>query len=151
MSTMMQWILILAGVVVCGALVLFIAGRLKKLNADRGQQTRRDRAQQDRRRDAIQSVRVIAMAVEQDQVDLAEASIRLHGLLQVLGPELLDQEPYRVFREMAEQTAHMHTHEARGQADRRDIRRQDNERLALEEQHQEKIRDAARAIRRHPL
>lgn len=151
MSTVTQWLLIAVGLIASAALVVFILKQFRELGRQRQLRKRQRESQERRRRDAIQSVRVLAMTIEQDQVDLSEASIRIHGLLQVLAPDLLEQEPYRVFREMAEKTAHMPTHEKRQDSDKRFIRRLDLQRAALEEENQGRIREAAIAIRRYPF
>lgn len=149
MSTMFQWLLIVIGLAMSAALIFYIVKRSGELKRRRREQQRRDKSQRQRRQDAIQSVRVLAMTIEQDQVDLSEASIRIHGLLQVLAPDLLEQHPYRIFREMAEETAHMPTHEKRQESDKRFIQRLDLQRAALEEKHASTIREAASAIRRY--
>lgn len=151
MSSTTQWLIILIGLAVSAALLFYIVRHNGKLKQQRQAQAQQRLGREKRRQDAIQSVRVLAMTIEQDQVDLSEACIRIHGLLQVLAPELLAQPPYQVFRTMAEETAHMPTHEKRQESDKRFVRRMDHQRAALEEKHQSSIREAAVAIRRYPF
>lgn len=151
MTQTTQWILILAGLAISAGLAWYIARHFKTHRKQREAQHKRDIRNEQRRQQAIQSVRVLAMSIEQDQVELSEGAIRIHGLLQVLAPELLERQPYVVFRTMAEETAHMPTHERRQETDRRFIRRLDQQRMALEKKHGAAIRDAATAIRQYPL
>lgn len=151
MGSTTQWILIVAGLAASAALLFYIIKRAAELRTRSHEKARQDERQLQRRQDAVQSVRVLAMTIEQDQVALSEACIRIHGLLQVIAPELLEQEPYVIFRLMAEQTAHMPTHEQRNETDRRFVRRMDQQRVKLEEKHKKEIRAAATAIRRYPF
>jgi hypothetical protein len=149
MNTTVQWIFILIGVAISAGLLWYIVRHLKTLEKQRQEKQRREEHKGQRRQQAIQSVRVLAMSIEQDQVALSEAAIRIHGLLQVLAPELLDRQPYSIFRRMAEETAHMPTHERRSETDRRFIQRLDQQRLELEERHRTEIFEAATAIKRY--
>ena len=151
MNSTTQWTLILIGLAISAALLWYITKKLKTAGRQRAEQRERETRNDERRQQAVQSVRVLAMSIEQDQVSLSEGSIRIHGLLQVLAPELLERQPYTIFRVMAEATAHMPTHEQRQATDRRFVRRMDQQRLELERQHRETIREAATAIRHYPF
>lgn len=151
MSDTAQWILILVGVMVSAGLLVYIFKHTHKQKEQRQAQARQEQLKNERWQEAVQSVRVLAMAIEQGQIDLSEGAIRIHGLLQVVAPELLDHERYRVFRKMAEETSHMPTHEERNNADKQDVQRMDQEKLALEKKHNDELQQAAYAIRRHPF
>lgn len=144
-----QWFLITAGLIAIGGLI-YIVGRQWRLLSRyrRAQQHTRD-LQKQRRENMIESIRILAMTLEQEQVEPSEGCIRIKGLLDHVAPELLTEKPYDVFQTMYEKTEHMPTHEARRQADPKLIRRLDEERFALESRHADHIREAAMAIRFH--
>ena len=143
----LQWILIVVGVVVIAGLTFFILRQWRRLRQHR-RAVERTRALQSERRDSmIESIRILAMTLEQEQVEPSEGCIRIKGLLDHVEPELLEYSPYDIFQTMYEKTEHMPTHEARKQADPKLIRRLDEERFALEAHHAEAIREAAVAIR----
>ena len=150
-TTTQQWLLIIIGLAVSAGLVVYIRSRARTLKNRKHERQQQDARRGSRRQDAVQSVRVLAMTIEQDQVVLTEACIRIHGLLQVIAPDLLEQKPYSIFRLMAEETAHMPTHEARNETDKRFVRRMDQQRLNLEDKHREENREAASAIRQYPF
>ncbi|MCG2582377.1 MAG: DUF2489 domain-containing protein, partial [Marinobacter sp.] len=105
--------------------------------------------QSERRQSMVESIQVIALAVEEDQVEYSEACLRLKGLLDHVAPELLEQSPFRVFQEVYDQIQHMPTHRARQATDTRFIEKMDKERIAIEEKHADAIRRAATALRHH--
>lgn len=144
-----QWILIVAGLVVIVLLILFISRQTKVLKRDKTTASRTKAFQDDRRASMVESIRVLAMAVEQDQIEYSEACLRIKGLLDHVAPELLKQTPYRIFQEMHENMEHMPTHQARQDTDSRFVEKMDKERYALEQQHADAIRRAATAIRHH--
>ncbi|MCW9010078.1 DUF2489 domain-containing protein, partial [Marinobacter sp.] len=105
---------------------------------------------QARRRDEmIESIRIIAMAVEEDQVEYSEACLRFKGLLDYLAPELLEKPPFQVFQTVHDKIQHMPTHRARKNTDSATIREMDKERFAVEREYSDEIRRAATAIRHH--
>lgn len=144
-----QWILIFVGLVAIVFLVLFINRQTKVLKRDKATANRTKVFQDERRASMIESIRVLAMAVEQDQIEYSEACLRIKGLLDHVAPELLKQTPYRIFQEMHENMEHMPTHQARQDTDSRFVEKMDKERFALEQQHADTIRRAATAIRHH--
>ncbi|WP_152208574.1 DUF2489 domain-containing protein [Marinobacter changyiensis] len=144
-----QWILIFAGVVAIVLLALFINRQTKVLKRDKATANKTKVFQDERRTSMIESIRVLAMAIEQDQIEYSEACLRIKGLLDHVAPDLLKQTPYRIFLEMHEHMEHMPTHQARQDTDARFVEKMDKERFALEQQHSDAIRRAATAIRHH--
>ena len=149
MPVWLQWTLIVAGIAVIALLAAFIIRQLAGIRRDRARAARNQAFQQERRDSMILSIQVLAMAIEQDQVEYSEACLRIKGLLDHLAPALLAQSPYRIFQEMHEQLEHMPTHQARQDTDVKFIQKMDRERFALEAQHADSIRRAATAIRHH--
>lgn len=149
MPVWLQWTLVLVGLAVALLLVVFILRQMRILRQDKVRASRNKAFQDERRTSMVKSIQVLAMAIEQDQVEYSEACLRIKGLLDHLAPELLSQTPYRVFQEMHEQLEHMPTHKARQDTDVKFVEKMDRERHALEAQHSDTIRRAATAIRHH--
>lgn len=143
----LQLTFIVIGLVVIGALLFYIWRQSRVLADDRLRQKKAEEFQAKRRDEMIESIRIIAMAVEEKQVEYSEACLRLKGLLDYVAPELLSQEPYRVFLEVHDKLEHMPTHRARKAAEPELIQKMDIERLEVEKAHAGDIRRAAMAIR----
>ena len=122
---------------------------MQLLSENRKRQAKAEEIQTNRRKDMIRSVRVIAMAVEEDQIEYSEACLRLKGLLDHIAPELLEQSPFRVFQDVHDQLQHMPTHRARQATETKFVENRDKERLDVEQKHADAIRRAATAIRHH--
>lgn len=151
MPQWLQWTLVIAGLLAIVVLSAFIVrqGRLLKTSRQRDDKNREFRER--RRESMVESLQVIAMAVEENQVEYSEACLRLKGLLDHVAPELLEKAPYRIFRDVSDQLQHMPTHRARQATDARFVEKMDRERRAIEEQHADAIRRAATALRQHPF
>ena len=147
MSATAQWILIVLGLAVIAGLSWLIRRQWHHLSQARRARERTQQLQAERREKMVESIQILAMTIEQDQVEYSEGCIRIKGLLDHVAPELLTQRPYDVFQTMYEKTEHMPTHEARRQADPKLIRKLDEERFALEREYADRIREAAMAIR----
>lgn len=149
MPQWLQWVLIIAGVIASIALLVFIGRQARVLATNRKRQQKAMAFQEKRRQGMIESIRVIAMAVEEDQVEYSEACLRIKGLLDHVAPELMEQAPFRIFREVHDQLEHMPTHRARQQTDTRFVQKMDRERYDIENANADEIRRAATAIRHH--
>ncbi len=149
MPLWLQWTLIFAGLIAIAVLLAFIVRQARLLKTNRKRADKNRAFQSERRQSMVESIRVIALAVEEDQVEYSEACLRLKGLLDHVAPELLEQSPFRVFQEVYDQIQHMPTHRARQATDTRFIEKMDKERLAIEEKHADAIRRAATALRHH--
>lgn len=149
MPIWLQWTLIAAGLGVIALLLVFIFRQAKALADGKRRQAKATAFLEQRRQDMVESVRVIALAVEADQVEYSEACLRLKGLLDHLAPELLEQSPYRVFLEVHEHLQHMPTHRARQATETRFVEKMDKERFEIEKKYADEIRRAATAIRLH--
>ena len=109
MPQWLQWTLVIAGLLAIVVLSAFIVrqGRLLKTSRQRDDKNREFRER--RRESMVESLQVIAMAVEENQVEYSEACLRLKGLLDHVAPELLEKAPYRIFRDVSDQLQHMPT------------------------------------------
>lgn len=149
MPLWLQWFLIAAGLAAIVLLALFILRQNRALKKHRVAEARRSEFQSRRREDMIESIRIIAMAVEQDQIEYSEACLRLKGLLDHVAPTLLEKPPYSIFLDVHNKLEHMPTHRARQRTDNRFLEKMDKERRELELSHGDAIRRAATAIRHH--
>ncbi|HTN34291.1 MAG TPA: DUF2489 domain-containing protein [Marinobacter sp.] len=149
MPQWLEWSLILGGLVIIACLLVVISHQTKNLREARHKAEKAETFQKNRRDSMIESIRIIAMAVEADQVEYSEACLRIKGLLDHVAPELLDQAPYRIFFEVSEKLQHMPTHQARLDTEARFLAKMDKERFEIEKMHADAIRRAATAIRHH--
>ncbi|KZY65006.1 hypothetical protein A3735_24670, partial [Oleiphilus sp. HI0061] len=95
---------------------------------------------------ALNSIKVIAQCMLDEQVELSEGCIRIKVLLDHLAPNLHEDERFSVFIKMYDALEHMPTHEARKQTDKRVIFKLDQERFKLEEDNQHAILSASKAL-----
>ncbi|MDX1456309.1 MAG: DUF2489 domain-containing protein [Marinobacter sp.] len=149
MPIWLQWILIGVGVIAITLLLMFINRQLRLLRKEKALRLKQEAFQTERRAKIVDSIQVLAMAIEEDQVEYSEACLRIKGLLELIAPELLTQTPYQVFQQVHDQIQHMPTHQSRQDTDRKFIQKLDKERFAVEGQHADAIRRAATAIRQH--
>ncbi|MDY6815652.1 MAG: DUF2489 domain-containing protein [Pseudomonadota bacterium] len=149
MPVWLQWTLIIAGLIAITCLIWFIRKQMAVLSEERRRQEKAEAFQAKRREDIIGSIRVIAVAVEENQIEYSEACLRIKGLLDHVAPHLLEEAPFRVFQTVHEKLEHMPTHRARQATETRFVEKMDKERFEVEEIHADEIRRAATAIRHH--
>lgn len=149
MPQWLQWALIIGGAVAIALLAGFIIRQLQTLQANKRRQEKTKIFQEKRRASMVESLQVLAMAVEADQMEYSEACLRIKGLLDHVKPELLQQAPFEVFQEVHDLIQHMPTHQARQETETRFVEKMDKERLAIEETHASRIHKAAVALRNH--
>ncbi|WP_150912277.1 DUF2489 domain-containing protein [Marinobacter halotolerans] len=151
MPQWLQWALIIGGVAAIALLAGFILRQLRVLQASKRRQEKTEAFQKERRASMVESLQVLAMAVEAEQMEYSEACLRIKGLLDHVSPDLLQQQPYRVFQEVHDQIQHMPTHKARQNTETRFVEKMDRERMAIEEANAGRIREAAVALRQLDL
>lgn len=149
MPPWLQWLLIITGLAMIALLVVFIARQHRIIREDRARTARNQAFAAERQQSMVDSIKVLAMAIEQDQVEYSEACLRIKGLLDHVEPALLEQSPYRIFQQIHDRIQHMPTHKARQDTDRKFVEKMDQERFALEQEHADSIRRAATALRHH--
>ncbi|WP_148254077.1 DUF2489 domain-containing protein [Aidingimonas lacisalsi] len=143
MSPTVAWLLLALAVLVnagLGFYALRLWREVKRREAFKREEV--DRANQQ----CLDSLDAIAKAMLDDQVDLTEGALRCKVLLEIIDSDLTGQERFRVFAEMHERTAHLHTHSSRQALTPRDRMKEDRERLAVESELDETIRAAAREV-----
>ena len=89
----------------------------------------------------------VLFAEADDRVEsVTDFTRRVKVLLDTLAPELALEPRFRIFAQMYESMAHMPTHAARLQTDKRFVRKLDLRRYQLEREHREAILQAARDL-----
>lgn len=147
MSNGILWGLILVGALASLGLVRLIRRQWAAAQA-RAAATRAREAQHAAARAAlVDSLRILSLGIEQDQIELSEACLRIKGLLDRLAPQWLQEAELSVFQRMHDALAHMPTHEARQQTDKRFTFKLDQQRFRLEAEYRDALREAARALR----
>lgn len=145
----LQLVFIVIALVVIGLLLAYIWRQSKALSEQRLRDKKTEEFQAKRRDEMVESIRVIAMAIEANQVEYSEGCLRLKGLLEHVAPELLEKPPFQVFQEVHDKISHMPTHRARKMTDSQTLEKMDQERLAVEQEHAGDIRQAATTIRHY--
>lgn len=145
----LQLVFIVIALVVIGLLLAYIWRQSKALSEQRLRDKKTEEFQAKRRDEMVESIRVIAMAIEANQVEYSEGCLRLKGLLEHVAPELLEKPPFQVFQEVHDKISHMPTHRARKMTDSQTLEKMDQERLAVEQEHADDIRQAATTIRHY--
>lgn len=145
----LQLVFITIALVVIGVLLAYIWRQSKVLSEHRLREKKTSEFQARRRDEMLESIRVIAMAVEADQVEYSEACLRLKGLLEHVAPELLEKPPFQVFQQVHDKISHMPTHRARKMTDSQTLEKMDQERFEVEQDHADAIRQAAITIRHY--
>jgi hypothetical protein len=97
----------------------------------------------------IESIRVIANAYEDKQVELIEASIRLKVLLDNLPVSEEEKAPYAVFTAIYNKVGHIPTHENWKALSRKEKRVFEQEMKTVEEEFNELFSDAAKQLKNH--
>ena len=72
MPPWLQWTLIIAGMLAIALLVAFISRQFRALQDDRRRQEKAESFRRERRDSMIESIRVLAMAVEEDQIEYSD-------------------------------------------------------------------------------
>ncbi|MGM0951755.1 MAG: DUF2489 domain-containing protein [Pseudomonadota bacterium] len=145
----LQLVFIVIALVVIGLLLAYIWRQSKALSEQRLRDRKTEEFQAKRRDEMVESIRMIAMAIEANQVEYSEGCLRLKGLLEHVAPELLEKPPFQVFQEVHDKISHMPTHRARKMTDSQTLEKMDQERLAVEQEHADDIRQAATTIRHY--
>jgi hypothetical protein len=149
MESWQEWLLIAFGLVAIILLALFIYRQRHVLESDQRRSEKASEFRRKRRESMIESIRILAQAVEADQVEYSEACLRIKGLLDHVEPTLLRKSPFSVFQQVHDKLQHMPTHQARLATEPKFVNKMDKERYAIEQGHADEIRRAATAIRVH--
>ena len=143
------WGSIAIGVLASVALISLILKKWRYIKAAEAIKYSQDQVKKQKREEVIESIKIIALCMIEEQVELSEGCIRIKVLLDHVAPELHDQVPFTVFSKMYDATEHMPTHGARKRADKALIRELDVERFELEKNHKDAIIEASKALRNY--
>jgi len=146
MSDRSIWLLILFGLFIIAGLSLYIVRKTKVLKEYKSQALEKKNSQTEQKKYLVDSLKVLAITILDDQVELSEGCIRIKVILDHLAPLLHEDESFKIFELMYVSTQHMPTHDARKKVDKHFIDKLDTQRFALEEKHREEIKSASRAL-----
>lgn len=150
MTEQWVWAGIALGLVIIIVLLAFIRKQYRHLeklkNEQQALQQSSQAEQNSLRLDVLESIKVIGMVMLDDQVEISEGCIRIKVLLDNLDPALHEQEPFEIFSVVTAKLAHMPTHDARKQVDKKFIRKLDKQRFQIEQEHREQVRAATKAL-----
>jgi hypothetical protein len=149
MESWQEWLLIAFGLSAIVFLALFIYRQRDALSIHQRRSKKASEFARKRRESMIESIRILAQAVEAGQVEYSEACLRIKGLLDHVEPTLLQKSPFIVFQQVHDKLQHMPTHKARLETEPKFVNKMDKERHAIEQGHADEIRRAATAIREH--
>lgn len=144
------WSLIILGLLAIVALLLYIRKLLKGLKDLKEQQQVLEQQAEEKQKtlqlDVVDSLKVITTVMLDDQLDLSEGCLRIKVLIDNLDISLHEDERFKIFSVMAAELAHMPTHDARKQVEKKILRKLDEQRFKLEAKHREEIRKAAKHL-----
>lgn len=146
MSESFIWLASAVGIVISIFLARFSFNTWKRIQTIEAAKKKHEEEAAKKKENAVNSVKVIAQCMIDEQVELSEGCIRIKVLLDHLAPQLHDEEVFSVFSKMYDATEHMPTHEARKQTDKRIIFKLDQERFKLEDENKDEILLASKAI-----
>lgn len=145
MYSILVWTAIIGGLLLCFFLLRYIIKNIRKSGAD-DDPVLSDVKPIGHSLAAKDSLLVIATSLLDGQVEVAEASIRLKVLLDHYDPSLHQDPVFSVFNTLYEGLAHMPTHQARKQTDKKFLHKMDQERLVLEAKYHSNAMEAAQAL-----
>jgi len=146
MNEVIIWTGVLVGLVMIAGLCWFILTKSRELKALKTQQLQQETQQAEQRKYLVDSIKVIATTMLEDQVELSEGCIRIKVLIDHLDASLHEQDAFKIFEQMYRDTEHMPTHQARKNTDKNFIHKLDQQRFALEKTHRDSIRTASAAL-----
>lgn len=150
MSENQQLVLVLIGLGLIAGLGFYIFHMLKKERLAKVEQQSRllelEEKAQEQRDYLIDSIRVISLAMQDEQCELAEGSIRIKVLMDHLAPFLHEHEDFSIFSEMYEATKHMPILDEWKKLKLRQRYELTLEREALEEKHKDAIIAASKKL-----
>lgn len=141
------WAGIAIGLLAVGALISLIVKKWRIIKSAEAEKQAQEKIKQQKREELIESIKIIAICMLEEQVETSEGCIRIKVLLDHVAPELHDKAPFSIFSTMYDATEHMPTHGARKSADKALIRKLDAERFELEKTHKPAILEASKAIK----
>jgi len=142
----MVWLGIVAGLGVIAVLCWFILKKTHEIKSHQKKIAQKEAQQAEQRTYLTDSIKVITMAMLDDQVELSEGCIRVKVLIDHLDAAMHELDDFKIFDIMYRATEHMPTHDARKQVDKNFINKLDQQRFALEQKHRVSIRKASKAL-----
>ncbi len=146
MTEQLIWLVIGTGILISIFLLRFSYKTWQKIQRIEVAKNAYQQKVAEKQQDAINSIKVLAQCMIDKQVELSEGCIRVKILLDHVAPKLHEDKSFSIFIKMYDALEHMPTHEARKQADKRLVFKLDQERFKLEEDNQQAILAASKAL-----
>ncbi|XKH58827.1 DUF2489 domain-containing protein [Halomonas sediminis] len=143
-TTVMLILLGLGLVIVIGLAAYAFTLRREVMRRDRYRQEEERRAQEN----SLENLDWVISALLQEQVEITEGAWRCKVLLEIIDPNLAEQERFRAFAEMYNRTHHLKTHSARKQLTPRERMQEDKQRLEIENEMRPRVLAAAAAVKK---
>lgn len=148
----MLWLLVAVGCLVIGGLSFYAGQLLFKLKAQNDKVAELKKQRTDY---LVTSIKTIAFAMESEQCELSEGSIRIAVLLDNAKNLISEADPYQqkypALFDLYSRIKHMPTHEARKHFSKKEIRDMDSERLKYEDELREKILTEVKRLKEFTL
>lgn len=136
--------LILGGIAL--AIIAGLAVYAFRLNKEvRRREALRDEEALRARDNCLENLELVASALVQQQVDITEGAWRCKVLLEIIDATLLERDAFRPFGEVYDRTRHLHTHDARMALSPKERFKEDQERIAVEDEYRQPVIEAAKA------
>ncbi len=145
----MTLLILVGSLVIIGlaAYAMYLQVQLRHQKAERQAQAEQLAADLEERREHYRnSIRVLASAIDAEQVTLTEGAIRISMLVSQLNLGEQERTDFQVFFQLTEATAHIPILEEWKKLNTRDKLRYDREREEIEEKYREFVVDAARKV-----
>ncbi|WP_170140500.1 DUF2489 domain-containing protein [Kushneria indalinina] len=139
------WAMSLLGMalVIVGVLLAVIWRMSREL---RRRRQRQEEEQAQAEYQCLSNLNVIGRAMQEGQMDLAEGCLRARVIIDILDAGWWEDEELAVIALVSDNTAHLHTHQARSTLTARERMQEDQHRLQVVDKHEADILQAARKL-----
>lgn len=140
------WLIVIIGVLIIIALVMFIAGKLRDLRTDNNAIRERERERIEQGQRLRQSLQVLCRSMLDEQVEISEGSMRVKVLIDHYDARLHHDPTLKVFNEIYNELEHMPRFDARKEHDKRTLFALDQKRYQVEQAFESRVLDASRLL-----
>ncbi|WP_456267355.1 DUF2489 domain-containing protein [Kushneria sp. AK178] len=135
--------LLCMALVIVGVLLVVIWRMFREL---RRRKMRRQQEQAQAEYQCLSNLNVIARAMQEGQMDLAEGCLRARVIIDILDDGWWEDDELAVIARVSDSTSHLHTHQARSTLTARERMQEDQNRMEIISTHEAAILDAARNL-----
>ncbi|WP_369600889.1 DUF2489 domain-containing protein [Hahella sp. SMD15-11] len=146
----LQWVLIVTGLIACGFLIRYIIKQWRQIHqppaAPKVEVFTPEHKRSPHLLDARESIKVLATCMVTEQIELSEGCIRIKVLLDHLDPDWQADERLKIFATVYGLLEEFPTHSARKAQSKQETFDQDKKRWKIEEEHRSALQAAARVL-----